>query len=462
MKCIKVSNFIFLFFIFHLYFARGVLKNAERENQPMSAALNQKKAEKWNLINNNPNNTAGCIHKKHDLPLNGCKIPENVQYVKKPGKKRIMYYIHKSPVYIADIITFRTIRHIHRMSMQTIGMFVGGAISLIYTQAVNILGIYLKSKYRKSIRNLLKTFLFRFITTYIMQLGFSFISFHYFNVLSQKIQTDYDMNISRSQIFSRIIGFLELNIVNHYLVVLSETVQILFIRLLFNRYETCFVKNIIYNNEDYLTSYINDNKYVVMYQLLKKFLIARINKMSFFNSNYLEYFIVTNLFFKYYGGSYNKYCPSEVTMPGVYADIKRSIPKDMNYATKKELEILREYCKVSGCHTCGRPCHDKFIGDHQPPVQVVKDNIAYFGNKTTLSRIVNFMGLYDTSQRLYAQCPKCSQIQSVAVRCKKKKLIPHAFTIRFFHCASIAHLFVKMIVYTKWGELLSWDDDNIY
>lgn len=462
MKCIKVTSFIFLFFIFHLYFARGVLKNAERENQPMSAALNQKKAEKWNLINNNPNNNAGCIYKKHDLSLNGCKVPENVQYVKKPGKKRIMYYIHKSPVYIADIITFRTIRHIHRMSMQTITLFVGGAISLIYTQAVNILGIYLKSKYRKNIRNILKTFLFRFIMTYIMQLGFSFISFHYFNVLSQKIQTDYDMNISRSQIFSRIIGFLELNIVNHYLVVLSETVQILFIRLLFNRYETCFVKNIIYNNEDYLTSYINNNKYVVMYQLLKKFLIARINKMSFFNSNYLEYFLVTNFFFKYYGGSYNKYCPSEVTMPGVYADIKRSIPKDMNYATKKELEILREYCKVSGCHTCGRPCHDKFIGDHQPPVQVVKDNIAYFSNKTTLSRIINFMGLYDTSQRLYAQCPKCSQIQSVAVRCKRKKLIPHAFTIRFFHCASIVHLFVKMMVYTKWGELLSWDDDNIF
>lgn len=462
MMCLKLTIFIFLFFIFHLYFARGVIKNVELEHQSMSAVYNQQKKKKWYLINNNSNTNADCIYKKYDPSLNDCRISENVQYVKKPEKKRIMYYIHKSPVYITDIITFRTIRRIHSMSMNTITSFIGGAISLIYTQTINLLRIYLKSKYRRSIKNILKTFLFRFIMTYIMQLGFSFISFHYFNVLSQKIQTDYDMNISRSQIFSRIIGFLELNIVNHYLVVFSETVQILFIRLLFNRYETCFVKNIIYNNEDYLTSYVNDNKYVVMYQLIKKFLIARINKMSFFNSNYLEYFLVTNLFFQYYGGSYNKYCPSEVTMPGVYADIKRSIPKDMKYATKKELEILREYCKISGCHTCGRQCHEKFIGDHQPPVQVVKDNIAYFNNKTAISRIISFMGLYDTSQRLYAQCPKCSQIQSVAVRCKKKKLIPHAFTIRFFHCASIIHIFVKMIVYTNWGELISWDDDNIF
>lgn len=455
MMLLKLVFFFFLLFMSHLSFADGILIS-DNGNVSVDVKLNTSLKENPKIANN-----GGCAFNKHDLSINKCKAFEDEKYINNGVKRNISYFIKNTPRYIFDVITFRTIRRIHKVLVNTLTTVVGYYFFLVYHNVVTVLNIYLKSKYRRHIKYILQTFLFRFLLTYILQLFTSFMSFHYFNVLSQKVQCDYDMNISRSQIFSRVIGFFELNLVNHYLVIFSETIQILFIRLLFNRYETCLVKQIIYNSDDYLSHYDHENKYIVLYFMIKKFLTARMDNMNLLNFNYLRYLLITNIFFHYFGGSYNKYCPSEVTMPGVYANRKKCIPKDMGYATKKELELLREYCKETGCHTCGTACHDKFIGDHQPPIQVVKDNIAYFSKKTTTSRMLYFFGLYDTRQCLYAQCVKCSQIQSAAVRCRKKKLVFHAFTIRFFHFACIAHLVYKMVVWTKWRQMFNIDDDNI-
>ncbi|SBS82860.1 conserved Plasmodium membrane protein, unknown function [Plasmodium malariae] len=115
---------------------------------------------------------------------------------------------------------------------------------------------------------------------------------------------------------------------------------------------------------------------------------------------------------------YNKFSPSDVKMPGVFSDSRKSLDKDMKYATKREIEILRNYCKETGCHTCGVTCHERFIGDHQPPVQVIKDMIQYYKKKKCLLYFLKLFKLYDTKQRLYPQCVRCSQLQSASVRCK--------------------------------------------
>ncbi|WBY56324.1 hypothetical protein Py17XNL_000704193 [Plasmodium yoelii yoelii] len=148
-------------------------------------------------------------------------------------------------------------------------------------------------------------------------------------------------------------------------------------------------------------------------------------------------------------------------MPGVYSNPRKSIEKDMTYATKKEIDILRNYCKETGCHTCGSVCYDKFIGDHQPPIQVVKDTIEYYKKKKILLFFLKLFKLYDTKQRLYPQCVRCSQLQSASVRCKKMKLIPHYNTIRIFHFSTIFHLLLKMILLTKWKKIIFWDGDNV-
>ncbi|SBT32211.1 conserved Plasmodium membrane protein, unknown function [Plasmodium ovale wallikeri] len=113
---------------------------------------------------------------------------------------------------------------------------------------------------------------------------------------------------------------------------------------------------------------------------------------------------------------YNKFSPSDVKMPGVYSNRRKSLDKDMKYATKREIDILRSFCKQTGCHTCGVVCHEKFIGDHQPPVQVIKDIIDYYNKKKFLLYFLKLFKLYDTKQRLYPQCVRCSQLQSASVR----------------------------------------------
>ncbi|KMZ94476.1 hypothetical protein PVMG_01834 [Plasmodium vivax Mauritania I] len=131
------------------------------------------------------------------------------------------------------------------------------------------------------------------------------------------------------------------------------------------------------------------------------------------------------LVLRFLGEYYNKFSPSDVKMPGVYSNPRKSLNKDMKYATKKEIQVLRSFCKETGCHTCGVSCHDRFIGDHQPPVQVIKDMVDYYKKKKLLRSLLKFFKLYDTKQRLYPQCVRCSQLQSASVRCKKLRLIPH-------------------------------------
>ncbi|SCA48605.1 conserved Plasmodium protein, unknown function [Plasmodium ovale] len=455
MRVLKLLLFFLLLFFINLFFVKSRYKNDEKFNVPLNVLFCKGKHIRKRLCNE-------CFYKNEvNLIYNSCKAFENVGY-QHFSKSRILYFIKHSPRIIKNYVTIKTKKHVYEMFSSK---YVKKYFSQKTTVILNVLYLFGKAYKRSNIfftiLSFLRTFLLRTIVVYLLQLCASFLMFHYLNMVSQKTQA-HILFISGSTYLSRVIGFLELNLINYYINVLSEIVQIAIIRVLFGTFEVKLVKQALYNSSDYFINTHLTNRYAIMYQCAKKFLLTRINKLSLFTFNYLRYFVLTNLFFRLCGGTYNKFSPSDVKMPGVYSNWRKSLDKDMKYATKREIDILRSFCKQTGCHTCGVVCHEKFIGDHQPPVQVIKDMIDYYNKKKFLLYFLKLFKLYDTKQRLYPQCVRCSQLQSASVRCKKLRLIPHYTTIRFFHLSTIFHLFLKMVLLTSWKRILLWDEGNIW
>ncbi|KAI4840025.1 hypothetical protein MKS88_001380 [Plasmodium brasilianum] len=454
MKIFSIIFFFLLLFFINLFFVKSRFKNDESFNVPLNVLFNKGKNIRKRLCNE-------CFYKNEvNLIYNSCRAFENVNYNNFNGSK-ILYFIRDSPKMLKRYVIVKSKYQFSQLfSPKFLRKFFFQKKALVVDGVYLIINTYLKYNIVRSILGFFQTLLLRFLVVYILQLCSSFLLFHYVNMISQKTQA-YILLVSGSNYISRVIGFFELNLINYYINVFSEVVQITLIRILFNQYEVQLIKTILYNSSDYFINTSLKNKYEILYQCAKKFVITRINKLSLFTFNYLRYFVLTNLFFKLFNGTYNKFSPSDVKMPGVFSDSRKSLDKDMKYATKREIEILRNYCKETGCHTCGVTCHERFIGDHQPPVQVIKDMIQYYKKKKCLLYFLKLFKLYDTKQRLYPQCVRCSQLQSASVRCKKLRLIPHYNTIRFFHFSTIFHLFLKMILLTKWKQIIFWDGDNV-
>ncbi|VTZ68063.1 conserved protein, unknown function [Plasmodium chabaudi chabaudi] len=453
MRIVSSIIFFLLLFFVNLFFVKSRFKNSEHYNVPLNVLFNNGKNIRKRLCHD-------CFYTNEvNLIYKSCKAIENVNY-SKFNKSKILHFIHQSPKIIKKYVTVKAKYKLDILSPKYIKTIIEDKLDIFFNGMILMNNTYNRHGIILNFLNFFRTLLFRFITMYLLQICTSFFLFHYFNIISQKTQSRI-LYISGSKYVSRIIGFLQLNLVNYYINVLSEVIQLVLLRILFNKYEVQLIKTILYNSADYFINKSLKNSYEIMYQCAKKLVVTKFNKLSLFTFNYLRYFVLTNLFFKLFNGSYNKFSPSDVKMPGVYSNPRKSIEKDMTYATKREIDILRNYCKETGCHTCGAVCYDKFIGDHQPPIQVVKDTIEYYKKKRILLFFLKLFKLYDTKQRLYPQCLRCSQLQSASVRCKKLKLIPHYNTIRIFHLSTVFHLFLKMLLLTKWKKIIFWDGDNV-
>ncbi|GAW79699.1 hypothetical protein, conserved [Plasmodium gonderi] len=455
MRIISIILSLLLLFFINLFFVKSRYKNDESYNIPLNVLFSKGKHIRKRLCNE-------CFYKNEiNLIYNSCRALENVNY-HNINKNKIFYFIKESPKMFKRYINLKSTYKISQvLSVHFLKNFFSQKASSLFNGVYFLEGTYLKDNILRGLVGFFGTLVLRFLVVYIIQLISSFLMFHYVNIVSQKTQA-YIVEVSGSNYVSRVIGFFQLNFINYYINVFSEVVQAILIKILFNQYEGHLVKTIIYNSSDYYINTKLKNKYEILYQCTKKFVLTRINKLSMFTFNYLRYFALTNLFFKLWGGTYNKFSPSDVKMPGVYSNPKKSLNKDMKYATKKEIEVLREICKETGCHTCGVTCHERFIGDHQPPVQVIKDMIEYYKKRKFLRTILKIFKLYDTKQRLYPQCVRCSQLQAASVRCKKLRLIPHYNTIRAFHFSSIFHLALKMLLLTQWHKIVFWDGDNVW
>ncbi|KMZ81816.1 hypothetical protein PVIIG_02865 [Plasmodium vivax India VII] len=448
MKIVSIVLSLLLLFFINLFFVKSIYKNEQSYNVPLNVLFSKGKHIRKRLCNE-------CFFKNEiNMIYNSCRALESVNY-NNFNRSKIFYFVKESPKMLKRYVSLRSASTLSEVfSVRFLTTFLSERASLLTNWFYLLEGTYIKNNILRGLVGFFGTLVLRFhphsaastptpprppplrrflphsaassppAVVYLVQLAASFFLFHYVNMVSQKTQA-YILEVSGSNYVSRVIGFFQLNLVNYYLNVSGEFVQAILIRALFNQYEGHLVKTIIYNSSDYYINTKLTNKYELLYQCTKKFVLTRINKLSLFTFNYLRYFVLTNLFFKISGGTYNKFSPSDVKMPGVYSNPRKSLNKDMKYATKKEIQVLRSFCKETGCHTCGVSCHDRFIGDHQPPVQVIKDMVDYYKKKKLLRSLLKFFKLYDTKQRLYPQCVRCSQLQSASVRCKKLRLIPH-------------------------------------
>ncbi|CAG9479768.1 conserved Plasmodium protein, unknown function [Plasmodium vivax] len=454
MKIVSIVLSLLLLFFINLFFVKSIYKNEQSYNVPLNVLFSKGKHIRKRLCNE-------CFFKNEiNMIYNSCRALESVNY-NNFNRSKIFYFVKESPKMLKRYVSLRSASTLSEVfSVRFLTTFLSERASLLTNWFYLLEGTYIKNNILRGLVGFFGTLVLRFLVVYLVQLAASFFLFHYVNMVSQKTQA-YILEVSGSNYVSRVIGFFQLNLVNYYLNVSGEFVQAILIRALFNQYEGHLVKTIIYNSSDYYINTKLTNKYELLYQCTKKFVLTRINKLSLFTFNYLRYFVLTNLFFKISGGTYNKFSPSDVKMPGVYSNPRKSLNKDMKYATKKEIQVLRSFCKETGCHTCGVSCHDRFIGDHQPPVQVIKDMVDYYKKKKLLRSLLKFFKLYDTKQRLYPQCVRCSQLQSASVRCKKLRLIPHYNTVRLFHASSVFHLALKMLLLTQWNKIVFWDGDNV-
>ena len=137
--------------------------------------------------------------------------------------------------------------------------------------------------------------------------------------------------------------------------------------------------------------------------------------------------------FKAVGGQYARVLPSNLMRPGAFAVDWIPALNESARATPKERQVVNYLGTKYGCHTCGVRRRASYIADHQPPSKLVRNHRT--GTRT---------GPADPLlQRMYPQCPSCSNIQGgllaqnglSAVR-HSKATVTHSFklwNLRLYH-----------------------------
>jgi hypothetical protein len=107
------------------------------------------------------------------------------------------------------------------------------------------------------------------------------------------------------------------------------------------------------------------------------------------------------------GGRFRSAWPSDLRHEGAFARASLPALRQADYANSAERGAIAAFGQVFGCHSCGRKSGRdlRFIADHQPPNYVVAQR-GFFHR---------MLGLHAT-QRYYAHCNACSQIQSHVVK----------------------------------------------
>lgn len=145
------------------------------------------------------------------------------------------------------------------------------------------------------------------------------------------------------------------------------------------------------------------------------------------------------IIFRALGGRFSSVLPSHLLKPGAFA--REWIPVRSTQATERQRQIIREFGKSHGCHSCGIRSVKQFHADHQPPTKIHNGS----SHSTNSTRI----------QRLYPQCRKCSSLQGTllahASHSKWRAIRTHSLSWRAYH------LFLPIplaIAYLKSGSTL--------
>lgn len=129
--------------------------------------------------------------------------------------------------------------------------------------------------------------------------------------------------------------------------------------------------------------------------------------------------------FRALGGRFSSVLPSHLFHPGAFARERIPAFRGFQFATTGEKNIIRDYGRRYGCHTCGRKRVSGFASDHQPPSHLLRQsNSSNGGNNGGLIR-----------QFFYPQCFDCSSLQGGILNNGNlsKAIITHPFSLRLYH-----------------------------
>ena len=130
--------------------------------------------------------------------------------------------------------------------------------------------------------------------------------------------------------------------------------------------------------------------------------------------------VTSAILFRAFGGRFSSVLPSHLLRPGAFA--RDWIPVRSSQATERQRHIIRELGKSHGCHSCGTRNVKQFYADHQPPTKLFD---KFHDNGTT--------------QRLYPQCRKCSNLQGTLLsrdagsHNKWSAVRTHTLSLRGYH-----------------------------
>lgn len=128
--------------------------------------------------------------------------------------------------------------------------------------------------------------------------------------------------------------------------------------------------------------------------------------------------VASAILFRALGGRFSSVLPSHLLKPGAFA--REGIPVRATQSTEIQRHIIRELGKSHGCHSCGTRGVKQFHADHQPP------NKLHSGRK-------------ETTQKLYPQCVKCSNLQGSLLshnngpQSKWSAIRTHSLSLRGYH-----------------------------
>ena len=152
--------------------------------------------------------------------------------------------------------------------------------------------------------------------------------------------------------------------------------------------------------------------------------------------------------FRALGGRFSSVLPSHLFHPGAFARERIPAIRGFQLANLSEKNLIRDYGRKYGCHTCGKKKVSSFVSDHQPPSHLLRNGNSSPNGGTSPST-ANGKAMLNSEassgnggnenavvrQFFYPQCFRCSSSQGGYLNSGKtaKAIVTHPFSLRLYH-----------------------------
>ena len=173
------------------------------------------------------------------------------------------------------------------------------------------------------------------------------------------------------------------------------------------------------------------------------------SKISFSTPELVISTVSSVVVFHALGGRFSSVLPSHLFHPGAFARERIPAIRGFQLANASEKNLIRDYGKRYGCHTCGKKQVSSFVSDHQPPSHLLRNSNSSASGGASPSEVggkVKQLGSEVSSgngvaenavvrQFFYPQCYRCSSLQGGYLNGggTAKAIITHPSSLRLYH-----------------------------